>query len=130
MRLLILVISLLASPIAASQSSCWVLTDLSGNGYSQSDGYRPEPDRISHSIRLMFDGNDTSASPGDLPMLQVDEFMAVAMGKTDAFSTVETYQVDPVLGIAIYTKAISGKSVFSGITGARAFTGKARRCNQ
>lgn len=107
-----------------------MLHDLQGVGYFQNDGYSPQIDKFSSPLKLVLDGDQTSVGDGALPMNQIDEYMAVGMGKTDAFTTVETYQIDPVLGIALYTKTISGKSVFSNMSGARAFVGRAERCTK
>ncbi|TFL13688.1 hypothetical protein CSC67_10535 [Pusillimonas caeni] len=109
-------------------ASCWMLHDLSGVGYFQDDGYSPQIDKFSKPLRLILNGDGTTVGEDSLAMMQLDEFMAVGMGKTDTFTTVETYQVDPTLGVALYTKAIYGKSEFSNMTGARTFTGRAVRC--
>lgn len=111
-------------------SSCWVLKDLQGVGYFQEDGYQPQIDKLDKPFRLALNGDKSIAGENSLAMMQLDEFMAVGLGKTDAFTTIETYQIDPTLGIVLYTKAINAKSVFSKMTGARAFIGKAERCKK
>lgn len=113
---------------SARAATCWVLSDLSGIGYFQGDGYQPQVDRFSKPLTLRLDGNNSRVGDDLSPLKQIDEFMAVGYYKTDSFVTVETYMVDPTLGIALYTKAISAKSVFSNMTGARTFTGQAEPC--
>lgn len=129
---LVVVVGLFNPPTYAQQhpTSCWMLHDLSGVGYFQDDGYSPQMDRFSKPLRLVLNGDRTTVDENSLPMMQIDEFMALGMGKTDTFTTVETYQIDPTLGVALYTKAIYGKSVFSKMTGTRAFTGRAERCKE
>ena len=96
--------------------------------YFQDDGYAPQVDRFTKPLKLVLNGNDSTVGENSLPMSQVEEFMAIGVGKTDTFTTVETYQVDPTLGVALYTKAINAKSIFSSMTGVRAFVGSAQRC--
>lgn len=102
---------------------------MQGIAMAQSDGYAPQSDRISSSLVLRLNGNASSASGSDIRLMQVDSHMAVGLSIGDTFTTVETYQVDPTLGIALYTKAMSAKSIMSGLTGTRSFVGQAARCS-
>lgn len=110
------------------RSSCWLLSDLRGMAYYQSENYAPRVDGFSKPIKITFDGKNTSAAGSSLSMFQIDEFMAVGMGKDDTFAVIETYQIDPSLGVALYTKAINGKSIFSDLSGSKTFIGRAERC--
>src|SRR5690606_1728950 len=123
MRLTLLIVALLYSGATPAQPSCWILSELQGVAYFQGDGYAPTADRFSKPMRLTLDGENTSVTGSDVPLRQISEFMAAGYSSGDAFTTVETYQVDPVLGVAIYTKALHGKSIFSNLSGARAFVG-------
>lgn len=129
MRKLVLLAGLAVALPASAQTSCWILHDLQGISYRQDDEYIPQRDGFGAPLRIIFDGNNTR-TPGseELRMMQIDEFMAVGVGKSDAFATVETYQVDPTLGIALYTKVLNAKSVFSNMSGAKTFLGRAERC--
>lgn len=115
---------------AAAERSCWHISEMSGVAYFQDDGYRAVSDGVSSPMVLIFDGEASSATGANMPMKQISDYMAVGFSKGDGFVTVETYQVDPTLGRVIYTKALEGKSTFSGMTGARAFVGTAKRCSK
>ncbi|AOB27392.1 hypothetical protein [Bordetella bronchiseptica] len=113
---------------ANAQPSCWILRDLQGIGYIQDDGYQPQVDRFSEPLILRLNGNQSSVEGSQTPMRQVDEFMATSYAKNDTFTMMETYLIDPTVGVALYTKVLSAKSIFGGMTGAKTFRGSAKRC--
>lgn len=131
MRMLCLFVFALAATVAQAQpypSSCWVLEDMSGTSMMKDDRYEASKDRFSQPITLLLNGENSSATGDSIRLHQVDPHMAVGFNKTDTFTTNESYLVDPETGTAIYTKAVSVKGVMAGVTGARLFKGKARRC--
>lgn len=114
--------------IANSQSSCWVLTGMEGPAFYKDEGFKATTDRFSSPITLLLNGENSAASGDDMKLIQVDTHMAVAYGKTETFTTNETYLIDPDSGTAVYTKSTIARGAMAGLTGARMFTGKARRC--
>lgn len=119
------------APAAYSQAyptSCWVIENMSGTSLMKEDKYTPGRDGFTEPITLLLNGDNSSATGGSIRLRQVDPYMAIGLNKTNTFTTNESYLVDPDTGTALYTKTVSVNGVLDGITGARMFQGKARRC--
>lgn len=94
----------------------------------QNKGYALSTDKISRPITLVFDGDRANASGDDIPLIRVGDYMAVGVSNGDAFTTSETYQIDPILGVSLYTKMLIARGPFASMTGSKMLRGKAKRC--
>ena len=93
----------------ASAKECWVLTSLHGYMAASTEKYTFETDEFSNPIILCFNDDNTGAVSGDdTQFVKFGVSKLIGLAKNKGIELVESYQIDRVNGIVLFTKSRIG----------------------